>query len=155
MLLERRSRSSTDSTLLIMLPPCDRRTHQLKQRRPRVAVGVGAVASCAQRQLYLRAEEYSVAVHFDNGGVSVSAVRDLERQARCVLRAPAPLRQSLRPGTPEPLCGAAGRGENLDQDGLGRAWRPAAEVCGRLLPVAHLWPRKVTVQKIGKEKEIF
>jgi len=87
MLLERRSRSSTDSTLLIMLPPCDRRTHQLKQRRPRVAVGVGAVASCAQRQLYLRAEEYSVAVHFDNGGVSVSAVRDLERQARCVLRA--------------------------------------------------------------------
>jgi len=79
-----------------------------------------------------------------------SATSSARLDASC---APAPLRQSLRPGTSEPLCGAAGRGENLDQDGLWRAWRPAAEVCGRLLPVAHLWREKSRVQKIGKEKK--
>jgi hypothetical protein len=80
MLLECKSRSSTDSTLLMTLPPCQQRTAQRQAARAQRA---GDRPSLNKGDLGV--EDYAVAVHFHDDRVSVCPLFDLEAQVRCVL----------------------------------------------------------------------
>jgi hypothetical protein len=96
MLLERKSRSSTDSRLLMMLPPCQQQTAQRQAATAQLAGDCPSLDKCD-----LGVEDHPVAVHFDDYGVSVYPLFDLEAKVRCVLhthqrRCECPLRRGGR-----------------------------------------------------------
>ena len=98
MLLERKSRSSTDSKLLMTSPPCQQRTAQRQAARAQRAGDRPSFDKCG-----LGVEDHPVAVHFDDDRVSVYPGFDLEAQVRCVLhthqrRCEHPPRRRIRPG---------------------------------------------------------